>query len=134
MPGCPAPEKLKPTLFRLTATALNNIQTQNASNRQKAEQYRAADHRLRGTSLDALFGQCDAHVGDAAAVREQLAQDSVLAASVVSKVNGSIYFASVHARKAVQLSKETAAIDRLAGCSTGRCAYAGAVGPLACVD
>lgn len=36
-----------------------------------------------------------------------------LAASVTSKVNGCIYCASVHARKAAQLSHEVAAVDRL---------------------
>lgn len=36
-----------------------------------------------------------------------------LAATVASKVNGCIYCASVHARKAAQLAKESDAIDRL---------------------
>ncbi|WP_312142301.1 putative FMN-dependent luciferase-like monooxygenase [Pantoea septica] len=46
--------------------------------RQQAQQYRAAGHALRGESLDDLFGQFDAHVGDAVTVRASLAQDSVL--------------------------------------------------------
>ncbi|MDU6391054.1 MULTISPECIES: putative FMN-dependent luciferase-like monooxygenase [Pantoea] len=46
--------------------------------RQQAQQYRAAGHALRGESLDDLFAQFDAHVGDAVTVRASLAQDSVL--------------------------------------------------------
>ncbi|MDU1572271.1 MAG: putative FMN-dependent luciferase-like monooxygenase [Pantoea sp.] len=46
--------------------------------RQQAQQYRAAGHVLRGESLDDLFAQFDAHVGDAVTVRASLAQDSVL--------------------------------------------------------
>ncbi|CAK6500259.1 F420-dependent glucose-6-phosphate dehydrogenase (plasmid) [Pantoea sp. Nvir] len=46
--------------------------------RQQAQQYRAAGHQLRGESLDDLFAQFDAHVGDAVTVRASLAQDSVL--------------------------------------------------------
>lgn len=46
--------------------------------RQQAQQYRAAGHALRGESLDDLFAQFDAHVGDALTVRASLAQDSVL--------------------------------------------------------
>ncbi|MDU5473459.1 MULTISPECIES: putative FMN-dependent luciferase-like monooxygenase [Pantoea] len=46
--------------------------------RQQAQQYRAAGHTLRGDSLDDLFAQFDAHVGDAVTVRASLAQDSVL--------------------------------------------------------
>lgn len=45
---------------------------------QQAQQHRAAGHALRGETLDELFAQFDAHVGDAAAVRASLAQDSVL--------------------------------------------------------
>lgn len=40
-------------------------------------------------------------------------KDRELAAAVASKVNGCIYCASVHARKAAQLSKESAAVQRL---------------------
>jgi len=46
--------------------------------RQQAQHYRAAGHALRGASLDDLFAQFDAHVGDAVTVRASLAQDSVL--------------------------------------------------------
>ncbi|MDT0176608.1 putative FMN-dependent luciferase-like monooxygenase [Enterobacter sp. BRE11] len=46
--------------------------------RQQAQQYRAAGHALRGDSLDDLFAQFDAHIGDAVTVRASLAQDSVL--------------------------------------------------------
>lgn len=46
--------------------------------RQQAQQYRAAGHALRGESLDDLFAQFDAHVGDGVTVRASLAQDSVL--------------------------------------------------------
>jgi len=46
--------------------------------RQQAQQYRAAGHALRGESLDDLFAQFDAHVGDAVTVHASLAQDSVL--------------------------------------------------------
>lgn len=46
--------------------------------RQQAQQYRAAGHQLRGESLDDLFAQFDAHVGDAVTVRASLAQDSAL--------------------------------------------------------
>ena len=46
--------------------------------RQQAQQYRAAGPALRGESLDDLFAQFDAHVGDAVTVRASLAQDSVL--------------------------------------------------------
>ncbi|RPD99783.1 putative FMN-dependent luciferase-like monooxygenase [Candidatus Pantoea deserta] len=46
--------------------------------RRQAQQYRAAGHALRGESLDDLFAQFDAHVGDAVTVRASLAQDSVL--------------------------------------------------------
>lgn len=42
-----------------------------------------------------------------------------LAATVTSKVNGCIYCASVHARKAEQLSHETQAIDRLLNTPAG---------------
>lgn len=42
-----------------------------------------------------------------------------LAATVVSKVNGCIYCASVHARKAAQLSKEQAAVQRLLDVAPG---------------
>jgi alkylhydroperoxidase domain protein len=40
-------------------------------------------------------------------------KDRELAAAVASKVNGCIYCASVHARKAAQLSKQPAAVQRL---------------------
>ncbi|AUX93844.1 putative FMN-dependent luciferase-like monooxygenase [Mixta gaviniae] len=46
--------------------------------RQQAEQYRRSGHRLRGDTLDAIFAQFDAHIGDAEAVKASLAQDSVL--------------------------------------------------------
>lgn len=46
--------------------------------RQQAQQYRATGHALRGESLDDLFAQFDAHVGDAVTVRASLAQDSLL--------------------------------------------------------
>lgn len=42
-----------------------------------------------------------------------------LAAAVVSKVNGCIFCASVHARKASQLSKEDAAVQKLLNVSPG---------------
>jgi alkylhydroperoxidase domain protein len=42
-----------------------------------------------------------------------------LAAAVASKINGCIYCASVHARKAAQLSKQTADIERLLGTPPG---------------
>ncbi|MBE5255524.1 alkylhydroperoxidase domain protein [Serratia marcescens] len=46
-------------------------------------------------------------------------QDRELAATVASKVNGCIYCASVHARKAAQLSKREAEIDRLLAVAPG---------------
>ncbi|WP_034949634.1 putative FMN-dependent luciferase-like monooxygenase [Erwinia oleae] len=46
--------------------------------RQQAAQYRASGHELRGETLDELFGQFDAHVGDAEQVKASLARDSVL--------------------------------------------------------
>jgi len=46
--------------------------------RHQAQQYRAAGHALRGESLDDIFAQFDAHIGDPARVRASLAQDSVL--------------------------------------------------------
>ncbi|MDU6433464.1 MAG: putative FMN-dependent luciferase-like monooxygenase [Pantoea sp.] len=46
--------------------------------RHQAQQYRAAGHALRGESLDDIFAQFDAHIGDPARVRAALAQDSVL--------------------------------------------------------
>lgn len=46
--------------------------------RHQAQQYRAAGHVLRGESLDDIFAQFDAHIGDPARVRASLAQDSVL--------------------------------------------------------
>lgn len=42
-----------------------------------------------------------------------------MAATVASKVNGCIYCASVHARKAAQLSKREAEIDRLLAVAPG---------------
>ncbi|CAI0729980.1 alkylhydroperoxidase domain protein [Serratia entomophila] len=46
-------------------------------------------------------------------------QDRELAATVASKVNGCIYCASVHARKAAQLSKREAEVDRLLAVAPG---------------
>ncbi|MCG7389744.1 putative FMN-dependent luciferase-like monooxygenase [Pantoea sp. ACRSB] len=46
--------------------------------RHQAQQYRAAGHALRGESLDDIFAQFDAHIGDPDRVRASLAQDSVL--------------------------------------------------------
>ena len=46
--------------------------------RHQAQQYRAGGHALRGESLDDIFAQFDAHIGDPARVRASLAQDSVL--------------------------------------------------------
>lgn len=48
-----------------------------------------------------------------------------LAATVVSKINGCIYCASVHARKAAQLSKQPAAIDTLLSTPPGASLAAG---------
>ncbi|MBR7358575.1 alkylhydroperoxidase, partial [Klebsiella pneumoniae] len=43
-----------------------------------------------------------------------------LAATVTSKINGCIYCASVHARKASQLSKDDAAVEALLAVRPGR--------------
>ena len=43
-----------------------------------------------------------------------------LAAAVTSKVNGCIYCASVHARKASQLSKDNEAVERLLAVAPGQ--------------
>lgn len=46
--------------------------------RLQAQQYRASGHRLRGETLDDIFSQFDAHIGDAETVKASLAQDTVL--------------------------------------------------------
>ncbi len=46
-------------------------------------------------------------------------KDRELAAAVASKINGCIYCASVHARKAAQLSKESEAVQRFARYPSG---------------
>jgi AhpD family alkylhydroperoxidase len=42
-----------------------------------------------------------------------------LAATVASKINGCIYCASVHARKAAQLAKDETAVDTLLAVTPG---------------
>jgi len=46
--------------------------------RQQAEHYLASGHQLRGETFDDLLEQFDAHIGDIAAVKASLAQDSTL--------------------------------------------------------